>query len=62
MRVLFKSMPQINLTIEEHQALTNLISYAYGDNYRNNLMDTDTFDEMSDKVYDAVNNLTVGDF
>ena len=55
-------MPQINLTIEEHQVLTNLISYAYGDNYRNNLMDTDTFDEMSDKVYDAVNNLTLEDF
>ena len=55
-------MPLINLTIEEHQSLTNLVSYAYADNYRNNLMDTDTFDEMADKVYDAVNNLTVGDF
>ena len=55
-------MPQINLTIEEHQALTNLVSYARSDNYRNNLMDTDTFDSMSDKVYDAVNNLLVEDF
>tara|TARA_A100001388_G_scaffold36946_1_gene23489 strand:+ start:962 stop:1144 length:183 start_codon:yes stop_codon:yes gene_type:complete len=55
-------MPQLNLTIEEHQALSNLVSYAYGDNYRNNLMDTDTFDEMADKVYDAVNNLLVEDF
>ena len=55
-------MPQINLSIEEHQALTNLVSYAYSDNYRNNLMDTDTFDSMEDKVLDAVNNLTIEDF
>ena len=55
-------MPQLNLTIEEHQSLSNLVSYAYGDSYRNNLMDTDTFDAMADKVYDAVNNLLVEDF
>ena len=52
----------INLSIEEHMALSNLVSYAYGDNYRNNLMDTDTFDAMADKVYEGVNNLTVEDF
>ena len=52
----------IKLSIEEHMSLTNLISYAYGDNYRNNLMDTDTFDAMADKVYEGVNNLTVEDF
>ena len=55
-------MPQINLSIEEHQALTNLVSYAYSKNYRSNLMDTDTFDEMADKVYYGVNNLLVEDF
>ena len=55
-------MPQINLTIEEHQALSNLVSYAYADNYRNNLMDTDTFDSMANKCFDAVNNLLVEDF
>ncbi len=55
-------MPQLNLTIEEHQALSNLVSYAYADNYRSNLWDTDTFDAMADKVYDAVNNLLVEDF
>ena len=55
-------MPQINLSIEEHLALTNLVSFAYSNNYRNNLMDTDTFDNMSDKVYDGVNNLLVEDF
>ena len=52
----------IKLSIEEHMALSNLVSYAYGDNYRNNLMDTDTFDAMADKVYEGVNNLTVEDF
>lgn len=55
-------MPLLKLTIEEHMSLTNLVSYAYGDNYRNNQMDTDTFDSMADKVFDAVNNLTVEDF
>ena len=55
-------MPQLRLTIEEHMSLTNLVSYAYGDNYRNNQMDTDTFDSMAAKVFDAVNNLTVEDF
>lgn len=55
-------MPQINLTIEEHQSLTKFVSSAYSNNYRNNLMDKDTFDSMSNKVYDAVNNLTLEDF
>ena len=53
---------RIDLTIEEHMSLTNYLSRAYSDNYRNNLMDTDTFDSMVDKVYDGVNHLTVGDF
>ena len=52
----------IKLSIEEHMALSNLVSHAYADNYRNNLMDTDTFDAMADKVYEGVNNLTVEDF
>ena len=47
-------MPQLRLTIEEHMSLTNLVSYAYGDNYRNNQMYTDTFDSMDDKVFDAL--------
>ena len=32
------------------------------DKYRNDRFDTDTFDSMVDKVYDAVNNLTMEDF
>ena len=55
-------MPQINLNIEEHQALTQYLSNAYSSNYRNDLKDTDTFDSMVDKCQDAVNNLLIEDF
>ena len=55
-------MPQINLTLEEHQSLTKLLSHPKAMTYRSDLYDTDTFDSMEDKVFDAVNNLTVGDF
>ena len=55
-------MPQINLTIEEHQSLTKLLSHPKSMKYRSDLYDTATFDSMEDKVFDAVNNLTVEDF
>ena len=55
-------MPQININIEEHQALTQYLSNAYSSNYRNDLKDTDTFDSMVDKCQDAVNNLLIEDF
>ena len=55
-------MPQINLTIEEHQSLTRLLSHPTAITYRSDLFDTDTFDSMEDKVFDAVNNLTLEDF
>ena len=55
-------MPQINLTMEEHMHLTKLIARSYYNNYRNDVYDTKTYDSMADKVFDAVNNLTVGDF
>tara|TARA_B100000131_G_scaffold160059_1_gene155022 strand:- start:20986 stop:21153 length:168 start_codon:yes stop_codon:yes gene_type:complete len=55
-------MPLIKLTIEEHQSLTQLLSHPKTDKYRNDRLDTDTFDSMTDKVFDAVNNLTVEDF
>ena len=55
-------MPQINLTLEEHQSLTKLLSHPKAMKYRSDLYDTETFDSMEDKVFDAVNNLTVGDF
>ena len=55
-------MPQINLSIEEHQHLTQLVAKSYDNNYRNDVYDTDTYDSMADKVFDAVNNLLVEDF
>ena len=55
-------MPQINLTIEEHQSLTQLLCHPKTDKYRNDLYDNSTFDSMEDKVLDAVNNLTIRDF
>ncbi len=55
-------MPQINLTIEEHQSLTKLLSHSKTEKYRLNQYDTSTFDSMVDKVYNAVNHLLVEDF
>ena len=55
-------MPIIKLTIEEHQSLTKLLCHPKTNKYRNDLFDNSTFDSMEDKVYDAVNNLTVEDF
>ena len=55
-------MPQINLTIEEHQSLTKLLSHPKSMKYRSDLYDTETFDSMTDKCFDAVNNLLVEDF
>ena len=52
----------VNLTLEEHQSLTKLLSHPKVMKYRSDLYDTDTFDSMEDKVFDAVNNLTVDDF
>ena len=55
-------MPQINLSIEEHQSLTRLLSHPKTMKHRSDLYDTDTIDSMEDKVFDAVNNLTLEDF
>ena len=55
-------MPLINLTIEEHQELTKLLCHPKTDKYRNDLYDNSTFDTMQEKCFDAINNLTVGDF
>ena len=57
-----KKMPQINLTIEEHQALTKLLSHPKTEKYRHDQYDTSTFDSMTEKVFDAVNHLLVEDF
>ena len=55
-------MPLINLSLEEHMSLTKLLSHPKTMKYRSDLLDTETFDTMEDKVYDAVNNLTLEDF
>ena len=55
-------MPQINLTIEEHQSLTKFLNHPKAMKYRSDLYDTETFDSMEDKVFDAVNHLLVEDF
>ena len=55
-------MPIIKLSMEEHQHLTKLVARSYDNNYRNDVLDTDTYDSMADKVFDAVNNLTLEDF
>ena len=51
-------MPIINLTIEEHQSLTRFLSHPKAIKYRSDLYDTDTFDSMEDKVFDASNTLS----
>ena len=69
-------MPIIKLTLEEHQSLTRLLSATlknkkdFDNNSTSIFKDTldvitndeSTFVSMTDKVFDAVNNLTVGDF
>ena len=55
-------MPQINLTMEEHQHLTKLVARSYDNNYLNDVLDTNTYDSMADKVFYAVNKLTLEDF
>ena len=51
---------RIDLTREEHQSLTKLLSHPKTLKYRSDLYDTETFDTMEDKVFDA--QPTVGDF
>ena len=69
-------MPQINLSIEEHQSLTRLLSATlknkskFDDNSTSIFKDkldvitnyVSTFMSMTDKCFDAVNNLTLEDF
>ena len=52
----------IKLSIEEHMALTQFLCHPKAVKYRGDLYDTATFDSMEDKVFDALNNLTVEDF
>ena len=52
----------IKLSLEEHQALTQLLSHPDTEKYRLNRYDTDTFDSMVESVWDGIHHLTVDDF
>ena len=52
----------IKLSIEQHQALTQLLSHPDTEKYRLNRYDTGTFDSMVESVYDGINHLTIDDF
>ncbi len=51
---------RIDLTREEHQSLIDFLSHPKAMKYRSDLLDTEPFDSMEDKVFDA--QPTVGDF
>ena len=44
---------RIDMNVDQYEALTDLICYAYDSNYYHNRLDTDTFDEMADAVIGA---------
>ena len=43
-------MKTITFEDEEHDALRDLVSLAYNNNYYHNRLDTDTFDSMANKI------------
>ena len=51
---------RIDVNVDQYEALTDLICFAYDNGYYRNRLDTDTFGEMADAVHDA--KMTVGDF
>ena len=51
---------RINMNLDQYEALTDLICFAYDNGYYHNRLNTDIFDEMADAVHDA--KMTVGDF
>ena len=51
---------RIDVNVDQYEALTDLICFAYDNGYYHNRLYTDIFDEMADAVYDA--KMTVGDF
>ena len=51
---------RIDINVDQYEALTDLICFAYDNGYYHNRYDTSIFDSMADKVFDA--QPTVGDF
>ena len=43
-------MKTITFEDEEHNALSDLVNWAYTNNYYHNRLDTDTFDSMENKI------------
>ena len=43
-------MKTITFEDEEHDALRDLVSWAYNNNYYHTRLDTDTFDSMANKI------------
>ena len=43
-------MKTITFEDGEHDALRDLVSWAYSSNYYHNRLDTDTFDSMANKI------------
>ena len=44
---------RINMNLDQYEALTDLICYAYDNCYYHNRLDTDIFDDMADSVIGA---------
>ena len=44
---------RINMNLEQYEALTDLIRFAYDNGYYHNRLDTDIFDDMADSVIGA---------
>ena len=51
---------RIDMNVDQYEALTNLICFAYSNGYYHNRYNTKVFDDMVDAVNDA--KMTVGDF
>ena len=51
---------KINMNLDQYEALTDLICFAYDNGYYHNRYDTKVFDDMVDAVNNA--QMTVGDF
>ena len=43
-------MKTITFEDEEHDALRDLVSWAYNNNYYHKILDTETFDSMANKI------------
>ena len=51
---------RIDMNVDQYEALTDLICFAYDNGYYHNRYNTKVFDDMADAVMDA--KMTVGDF